>query len=413
MSPIRRLAILTLSLIALAALGASPATAAGVFEATEYNASLAGAQTAAHTLQLGEVKVQCETATLSGELTGQLETVSLTPAYAGCTWLGSPVTIAVNSCQYVFAISEEKAENEFAGTTNMSCPKSSTITVSLLSGSCQAQIASQTGLSSVIYKDNLASSPPTVTLEENAKSLKYTVTTKGFCFPGTGEKTDGSLTGNSLVKGTSGGVGVGIAAEQRLPTKLCSAEPVGATVACPAGKAYGASTVLAGTAVAEFAKLIQIHLMTAGKFIEEIRCEKSTLSATSSAAEGTPLTMLSVFVAYTGCKAFGTGTTCAKVEMLSPSTGKLFAAGRLTKGGGNLEFPMTVLIECGMQIKCEFTTNLQTVWFEVASGLQARMGPSRPPYAGVAIPGEVGCTETIRFSTNFPIAEPKPGYITH
>jgi triacylglycerol lipase len=217
---VRKVRIGFLVLVAtFAAMSVSTGPAMGLaFHATEYTAEVTGQNEGEHVLTAEALTVKCKTATLAGELTEEREALELTPTYSECTASGVAATITTEGCKYKL--------NPGTKTMDIVCPAGKVIKI--VSGTCEAQVGGQTGLSSVEYVLN-EGPPETVTLKANLGKIKYTKTKDGFLCPfnGTGAKEDGTLTGQWALKATA-------AAEQVdfFFTNLCGEESTWAEADC-------------------------------------------------------------------------------------------------------------------------------------------------------------------------------------
>jgi len=223
-SPIRKVTFAAIVLLAGFGAVASQA-AASVFEAGNFPAAISGEQSEAHVFNFGEVKVTCSHATFAGELEAQLETLTLSPTYTECKST-TAVTVSANGCSYIFKVSKKVEENRFSGSVDVSCPIGKAMAFTSAFGLCEAQIGSQTGLAEVTYKNNTSATPKNLKVEEKLTALHYTVTkNSGGCFPGTGEKTNGTLIAISTLKASVGGEAALLIAAELGKTKLCKAAP--------------------------------------------------------------------------------------------------------------------------------------------------------------------------------------------
>ena len=179
-----------------------PATAGAAaedeFQADYYPASLSGQQEGAHVLGADGLSVSCKTVTLNGELSTAKKEVEVTPSYTECTALGLPATVAMEGCKFRL--------DAGGGDMDVVCAAGKSIKVTALEKACEATIGSQNGISGLEYSGN-AGPPATVTTKASLKTVKYSKVKDGaFCpFSGIGEKENGTLTGQSLLKAFSAG----------------------------------------------------------------------------------------------------------------------------------------------------------------------------------------------------------------
>jgi hypothetical protein len=412
MGRVAKLSLTAVAALALSAVAAAPsALAAAEFEAEAYAATVAGAQTGTQVFALEEEgEVKCTNASFAGELAEPAETMKVLPAYSGCSAFGVAATVESGGCELVLRPSEESKENAYSGKADISCPKEGHITILAALKSCEVQIGSQSGLSSATYSDNLGASPPNLTVELNLGEVHANVTKDGaFCpLSGTGERTNGSLTGNSLLKGSIGGEQIGLAAIPAGNTRLCEAEPEAKTAKCPAGKTYPANTSIAGPLVeGEQAGMVFSPL-------SQIRCQQSSVSMQTKEKEGSPLNLESLSATFATCEFFEAPNSaqCETVNMTnSPTKAKMWAGPNLHAGWGTVFTPMTLLFECGALLKCQYSATNQELWIKGSKKPELTPGFPRPRFIRQAIAGEVGCSPTVEWFGAYTL-EPQPLWAT-
>jgi len=181
----------TIAAIMVAASSASAFTFK--LEAPEYPVEVTGSKVEAPVLT-GEngFSVKCNAATLTGELTAAATELEVTPSYGECTAAGTAATVSFEGCKYKLDVNGRDMD--------IVCPAGKAIKVSAVT--CEATIGAQSNRAMVEYP-NAEEEPSSVTAKTSVKELKYTKTKDGFLCPfaGTGEKTDGGLSGRSLLKG--------------------------------------------------------------------------------------------------------------------------------------------------------------------------------------------------------------------
>jgi len=210
--------IFGLALIALVAVSAVGATAASAdeFTATVYSATVTGKTHPEFTDEFVTTAgvVKCTTATYTGTIGGSSTTLTVTPAYSGCTFAGFPATVEVNGCDYLFHVSGGTSTE---GVVDIICPSGKEITVVAKSGAivkCTLHVPPQSGLGTVRYTNlGIAGATEEVTVNAEVSVPKYTHTTGfgvGHCLEGSG--TNGTLKAKALVAGeedfSGGHVGV-------------------------------------------------------------------------------------------------------------------------------------------------------------------------------------------------------------
>jgi hypothetical protein len=206
-----KLGIAMVAVLALSAVAASAASAAE-FKATSSPVMLFGSQEGKHAFTVDGSSVECETATFeAASVTAPSKTVTVTPAYSGCTAFGfAKAKVEMNGCVYEFLQPNASLE----GNVHFVCgANKARVFVSSLGSECEVLIGEtgNTNLSKVTYK-NEATSPTKVKVIANVTGITAEKTKDtNFCpLKGTGTVTNASYTGNTLVEGTAGiGISVG------------------------------------------------------------------------------------------------------------------------------------------------------------------------------------------------------------
>lgn len=202
MQTLKILAVTTAGAIAVLAVTVAGASGDS-FQALEYPAEISSQQEGSEghvlTAEAG-LAVECKSATLTGELSEPLEEFEVSPSYGECTYSGIPATVTIEGCKYRLDAN--------ASDVDVVCPAGKAIKVVV--GTCEVQVGSQNNITSIEYVNNLGP-PRTVSAKSNLEAIKYNKTKDGFLCPlaGTGEKEDGTLTGETLVKAFKGEVEVG------------------------------------------------------------------------------------------------------------------------------------------------------------------------------------------------------------
>ena len=201
--------------LALVAVFAMSAVAASAASAAKFNHEAGAGVTArvtatnegAHEFTAGVVgTISCKKATFTGTeflLSGQA-TVTVSPAYSECTFLGvSGVVVNMNGCTYKFNEPQGSA-SPFTGTVTVLCPAGKKITFS--AAECTVEVGEQGPLSTLTYT-NLAGPPKAVKVVANVSGITYTASGVGCPL---GEKNDGTYKGTAIAKAeTKTGVIVG------------------------------------------------------------------------------------------------------------------------------------------------------------------------------------------------------------
>lgn len=146
----------------------------------------------------GASRIECTTVTVpSSFVVGKPTTaVSVGAKYSGCEpFLGaSPVNVFMNSCIYVFHL----AKGSTTGTVDIECPENAKIEIEI-GKICEYQIGTQTGLSSVSFKNTGSGTTREVIVEPNVSGITSTLTTNDFFCPAAG--STGTYTGAATVTG--------------------------------------------------------------------------------------------------------------------------------------------------------------------------------------------------------------------
>jgi len=189
--------LLALVVMALSAPGALAGPV--LFQAEEYPAALSGEQEGSegHLLTAEGLSVKCNSATVAGELPEMAEEVLMALVHTECTAGGLAATVAAEGCQF--------RANANVEDIDVVCPTGKAIKVTAAAGQCELTVGSQEGLKNVDFV-NKEGPPSMVSVEVALEGVKYTKTKDGvFCpFAGTGEKSDGTLTGKTLIEGSFG-----------------------------------------------------------------------------------------------------------------------------------------------------------------------------------------------------------------
>jgi hypothetical protein len=209
----RNLKVLVLGLVAalaLAAVGASSASAITQFNSESETTSFSGKQTGTAKFTTDPGSIECTGGTFRGMITKTVQTNVETSEstatsgpevgkkgieYSGCTFLGFVgVTVNNNGCQYNFHTN---------GTVDIingggSC---STEGITFNGGGCKVHVKPQTGLSGVTYTNGGSGTTRTITVQPNpVKEITYTA--EGCITGGNGTHSDG-VYGDGSTKGSS------------------------------------------------------------------------------------------------------------------------------------------------------------------------------------------------------------------
>jgi len=128
-------------------------------------------------------------------------TLTVTPSYSSCEAFGFlSADVHENGCTYVFHASSRIAEGHYSSTVDVSCPGSNKMVIT--AATCEVQVGSQTGLSSVTTKNEGTG----VKVVPNVSEITMDVTKDGFgCpFSGTGH-SKGTYHGEVTLARVGGG----------------------------------------------------------------------------------------------------------------------------------------------------------------------------------------------------------------
>jgi hypothetical protein len=171
---IRMLGIALIAAFAMSAVAASAASAAE-FQAAEYPAKVNATNVGAHTFKAGAIgTISCNNATFTGTefLAGPSTSLTVTPAYSGCTFLGVVgVVVHTNGCTYRFN-EPVGTRPSFTGSVDVLCPTGNAITFT--AGTCTVSVPAQTGLETVEYTDVTSGGSESVTVAAGVSGIAYT-----------------------------------------------------------------------------------------------------------------------------------------------------------------------------------------------------------------------------------------------
>ena len=195
----KTLGLTLVAMFAMTALSASAASAAEFHHEGEEDARViaSNAGEGNHVFTAGLIgSISCSTATFTGTsyVTSPQPTVTVTPVYGGCTFLGAKeVKVNTEGCTYRFN-TPTGAASPFTGSVTILCPAGKKI--NFTAEGCTVEVGEQT-VSSVSYT-NLATSPKSVTVKSNVTGITYT---GGLLCPGaTGTHSNGTYAGSAISK---------------------------------------------------------------------------------------------------------------------------------------------------------------------------------------------------------------------
>jgi len=162
-----------LATLAMSAVAASAASAAEFrHEAgAGVKARIKAHNVGAHSFTAGIIgTIECQKATFTGEfVTSPQKTVTVTPVYEECEFLGFSVKVTMHKCKYRF--NEPTGSGPFTGTVNVvTCPK--TEPIEFEANGCKIHVFEQGPLSTVTFT-NLATSPKSVEIEAAVSNIAY------------------------------------------------------------------------------------------------------------------------------------------------------------------------------------------------------------------------------------------------
>jgi hypothetical protein len=190
----RNLRALGLGLAAVFAMTAVMASAAQAttFTTSAASGTLTGAQTTDQVFTFDAGTARCKGFSQATSFSKtSFTSFDVIPAYSGCSAFGfTSATVSTGKCTY-----EYKGTTEGKATVDIVC-SSGEITVSTTG--CVVHIPAQTGLSHVKFTNGAGDVDQNMTIT----GIKYTQT--AGCAGGAVTKTNGTLTGESTIKATSG-----------------------------------------------------------------------------------------------------------------------------------------------------------------------------------------------------------------
>jgi hypothetical protein len=211
----RSIAFSALLFVLAALLGASQAHAAE-FHSEVNSATITGAQVGTDIFTTSSGTVECEEITTKGaQATTFSESLSLTPAFTGCSAQTgfSSATIASNGCTYNFRADKELSSTTSEGTTDIVCPegKELTITATLFGTSkCTIKVPAQ-NLGTVEYHEEGSGATRDVKVVFDLTAIKYAQTAgTGFGACSSGSFENGTYEGEHTVKAEEGSTQKGL-----------------------------------------------------------------------------------------------------------------------------------------------------------------------------------------------------------
>lgn len=202
-------------LVGLAIGGAQATAALAKYDALAATTTLTGQAYGSQVFNTKFGEVKCNAVTFSGTKLGTevgfgvytSTSLTLHPQYSECKALGFNATLTTTGCDYVLGSATGTAENNSHAPLQIQCGAGQEIKVVAAGGLCSINIPAQTGpglvdLYSIIPLTNTGEFRVSSTLNK----IQYTGV-GGFC---SGKGEEGTLAGEVLVKGSSGGSQVGV-----------------------------------------------------------------------------------------------------------------------------------------------------------------------------------------------------------
>lgn len=196
-----KLKALGLTLVAVFAMSALSASAASAAEfrhegGEDAKVTASNAGEGHHVFTAGLIgNITCTTATFTGTsfVTSPQATITVSPTYSGCTFLGiSNVKVNMEGCTYRFNTPASEGAGTFTGSVTILCPAGKKINFE--ASGCKVEVGEQT-VSSVTYT-NLAGPPKAVTVKSNVTGITYTGS--ALCPGAQGTHSDGTYTGAAI-----------------------------------------------------------------------------------------------------------------------------------------------------------------------------------------------------------------------
>jgi hypothetical protein len=186
--------------LALAAVFAMSALAAGSASAAKYHSEVETTWTHSHTTSVhifhtNVGTVTCETTTTTSHTTGTgsgsdwtTTTTKSAPTYSKCTAFGFPAEVKMNGCEYEFL----EPNASLVASSKILCPTGKTIEIVAV-GFCTMTVGAQSPGGTVAFTNEGSGSSRVVKTVSSVSSIVY----GGNC----GSGTNGTYTGTSTVKG--------------------------------------------------------------------------------------------------------------------------------------------------------------------------------------------------------------------
>lgn len=199
-----------LAALVLGAFGASAAQASTLYtNEGKYPAAITGVQLGAQVMKVhvgaGNNEIKCNKLAMSGTLSEGSSSLTVHPEYTECTAFGVAAVVNTTNCNFVFHFGENKASEEYYGTTDVECTAGQFINV--VTAACEIRIFPQNGVGTMIWTDSTAAGKVLGTFA--LANFAYTVSKDGAGCPLTGleNRVDGTYKNSSFqFTATVGGV---------------------------------------------------------------------------------------------------------------------------------------------------------------------------------------------------------------
>lgn len=377
------------------AIAAPSALATNYFQAGGYPAEITGAATESQSFGAESLSVKCAATSFTGALIEPLEEVEVSPTYAECTGGGTAATVSMEGCTYALKANSTAVD--------LACPSGKAVKIVGIVGNCEVQISAQTGIATTEYSVS-GSEPENLALKFNLSGIKYKKTKDGFLCPlsGTGEATNGTLTGAVLLKGMKGGLEVGMQRKPAAPTKLCKQDKA----TCPANDEHKKDTLIEGASA-------NVEFVLTGT--EVISCGAAEVSGKTKEDVGNfrlQTTWAATFDSCTWAGKIGNGTQCTVAVTPSATVDILAIGGR----NGDWRLGKTQLA-----IACNLAGFKWCLYEAAGAKLELRGGKEEKATAVVDrlfqfVAGEPGVFQCITQATwkgTYKISSPQEFYVTN
>ena len=166
---------------------------------TTNTCTVTGAERNTHAFNIEGGNIRCRasfTATLN---TKTMSTISgVTASYTGCRLFGVAATVNMNGCTYTFT--NVSASNPATATLDIVCPAGNSIVLNAPSLPCTTTYGPQTGLAHVVLSNGGGAEPTDIVANFTVSGVNYNKAGVA-CPEGTGNKSNGTLNGETTLEG--------------------------------------------------------------------------------------------------------------------------------------------------------------------------------------------------------------------